>query len=196
MLDSYVNGGDIYTTVGDTMGVDRKAGKVLVLSMAYGAGPDKIAQQIGCSSTEAKQLLNDFAQKFSSVDKYRLRVVGTTRNSRPPVVTTIFGRRRYLPDILSRDPGRQRSAERQAFNTRIQGSAADIIKLAMVRAHALLPKEARLILTIHDELVTLTPTNLADETVAAIKEAMEGINVLKVPLVADIKVVQRWGEAK
>jgi DNA polymerase I-like protein with 3'-5' exonuclease and polymerase domains len=196
MIDSYLNGGDIYTTVGETVGVDRKAGKVLVLSMAYGAGPDKIAQQIGCSPKEAKELLKEFSAKFPSIDSYRVRVVGTTRNGRPPVVTTLFGRRRYLPEILSRDPGIQRGAERQAFNTRIQGSAADIIKLAMVRAHALLPQGAKLILTIHDELVTMCPTALVDDASAAIQEAMEGINVLKVPLVADIKVVQRWGEAK
>ena len=196
MIDSYVNGGDIYTTVGETVGVDRKAGKVLVLSMAYGAGPDKIASQIGCSPKDAKALLTEFSAKFPSVDSYRARVIGTTRNGRPPVVTTLFGRRRYLPEILSRDPGLQRGAERQAFNTRIQGSAADIIKLAMVRAHALLPKEARLILTIHDELVTLTPNEVVDEASEAIREAMEGINVLKVPLVADLKVVTRWGEAK
>jgi DNA polymerase-1 len=87
-------------------------------------------------------------------------------------------------------------AERQAFNTKIQGSAADIIKLAMIRAHSLIPKEAKLILTVHDELVTLTPDRLVEDTKAAIKEAMEGINLLEVPLVADITVVDRWGEAK
>jgi DNA polymerase I-like protein with 3'-5' exonuclease and polymerase domains len=196
MISSYLDGGDIYTTVGETVGVDRKAGKVLVLSMAYGAGPDKIAQQIGCSSKDAKNLLDEFSAKFPSVDGYRARVVGTTRNSRPPVVTTIFGRRRYLPEILSRDPILRRGAERQAFNTRIQGSAADIIKLAMVRAHDMLPNEAKLMLTIHDELVTLTPTSKSEETAAAIKEAMEDIQVLKVPLVADIKIVKKWGDAK
>jgi DNA polymerase-1 len=66
----------------------------------------------------------------------------------------------------------------------------------MVRAHSLIPKEAKLILTVHDELVTLAPDNLVEETKAAIKEAMEGINLLEVPLIADITVVQRWGEAK
>jgi DNA polymerase-1 len=66
----------------------------------------------------------------------------------------------------------------------------------MVRAHSLIPKEAKLILTVHDELVTLTPDNLLEETETAIREAMEGINLLDVPLIADVKVVQRWGEAK
>ena len=194
MLENYKTGGDIYTTVGDTMGVSRKAGKVLVLAMAYGVGPDKISRQIGCSVQEAKQLLTDFAAKFHSVDAYRAKVVGVTRTL--GYVSTIKKRRRYLPDIKSRVASFRASAERQAFNTRIQGSAADIIKLAMIRAYERIPKEARLILTVHDEIVTLTPDSKVNETREAIREAMEGINFLQVPLVADIKIVQRWGEAK
>jgi DNA polymerase I-like protein with 3'-5' exonuclease and polymerase domains len=194
MVKNYVDGGDIYTTVGDTMGVDRKAGKVLVLAMAYGVGPDKIARSIGCTVPEAKKLLNDFSEKFSSVDKYRGRVVGVARNK--GYVTTILKRRRYLPEINSRQVGYRASAERQAFNTRIQGSAADVIKLAMIRAHKMIPSEAKLILTVHDELVTLTPDHLVDKTTEAIREAMEGITLIPIPLIADIKVVQKWGEAK
>ena len=196
MMSNYLEGKDIYTTVGDTMGVDRKAGKVLVLSMAYGVGPDKIARSIGCSVTEAKDLLTNFSKTFSSVNKYRLKVLAVTRASNPAYVYTILGRKRYLPEINSNDRMIRAGAERQAFNTRIQGSAADIIKLAMVRAHGLLPKESKLILTVHDELVTLCPDHLVKETEDAIRTAMEGIDILNVPLIADITTVQRWGEAK
>ena len=194
MIKNYLDGGDIYTTVGDTMGVDRKAGKVLVLAMAYGVGPDKIARQIGCTITDAKDLLGRFAAKFPSVNTYRVRVIAATRAKK--YVTTLMGRKRYLPEIASSDFGLRAGAERQAFNTRIQGSAADIMKLAMIRAHAMIPKEAKLLLTVHDELVTLTPEHLKDETEKAIRDAMEGINLLDVPLIADVKIVQRWGEAK
>jgi DNA polymerase-1 len=196
MMNNYLEGGDIYTTVGDTMGVDRKAGKVLVLAMAYGVGPDKIARQIGCTLTEARDLLSNFGSKFSSVNSYRAKVIGITRLNNPHYVSTILGRRRYLPEISSKDHFLRSSAERQAFNTRIQGSAADIIKLAMIRAHEMLPAGASMLLTVHDELVTLTPNDKIEESVAAIREAMEGIDLLKVPLVADIKTVDRWGEAK
>jgi DNA polymerase I-like protein with 3'-5' exonuclease and polymerase domains len=196
MLDNYLKGKDIYTTVGETMGVDRKAGKVLVLAMAYGVGPDKISRQIGCSINEARDLLSRFGAEFSSVSSYRVKVIGATRVSSPPCVTTILGRKRYLPDLNSSDHFLRSAAERQAFNTRIQGSAADIIKLAMVRAYKRLPEGARLLLTVHDELVTLAPNDRVDDTVSAIREAMEGIELLSVPLVADIKVVDRWGEAK
>ena len=176
------------------MGVDRKAGKVLVLAMAYGVGPDKISTQIGCTITQARKLLDDFSEKFNAVNKYRIMVVGSTRQR--GYVTTLLGRRRYLPEINSKNFGEKAGAERQAFNTRIQGSAADIIKLAMVRAQDMIPKESRLLLTVHDELVTLTPDNKAEETAERIREAMEGINLLDVPLIADVKVVQKWGEAK
>jgi len=197
MMDNYINGKDIYTTVGDTMGVDRKAGKVLVLAMAYGVGPDKIASQIGCTKTEARDLLDRFASEFSSISKYRAKVIGSTKMAKPvPCVKTITGRRRYLPEIMSRDNGFRAGAERQAFNTKIQGSAADIIKIAMVRAHTMIPKESKIILTVHDELVLTTPAEMAEETAEKLREAMENIQVLKVPLVADVKIVDRWGEAK
>lgn len=194
MLKNYRDGGDIYVLVGDSMGVNRKAGKVLVLSMAYGIGPDKIAKDIGCSVTEAKKLLNDFAAKFPAITRYKAKVIGLTRNK--GYVTTILNRRRYIPDITSKVHSFRSSGERQAFNTRIQGSAADLMKLAMIRAHNSLPEGAKLILTVHDELVTLTPDDKVEATVEAIREAMEGITLLPIPLIADISVVTRWGDAK
>lgn len=197
MCGAYMNGEDIYTTIGSTMGVDRKAGKVLVLSLAYGVGPEKIAGSIGCSVPEARQLLDTFAAKFPSVGKYKRHVISESRKRGPiPYALTYLNRRRYLPELRSNAIRDRSRAERQAFNTVIQGSAADLIKLAMVRAHRLIPTGSNIILTIHDELVTVTPNELIEETTAAIKEAMEGINALHVPLLADIKVVDKWGDAK
>ena len=158
---------------------------------------DKIAKSIGCTITEARDLLDRFAAQFSSVSKYRAKVIGATKAGKPVAhIKTLTGRRRYLPEIMSRDPGVRAGAERQAFNTKIQGSAADIIKIAMVRAHKMIPKEAKIILTVHDELVLTTPAEIAEETAEALRQAMEEIQVLKVPLIADVKIVDRWGEAK
>ena len=197
MVDAYKNGEDIYTTIGNTMGVDRKAGKVLVLALAYGVGPDKIAREIGCSLTEARDLLDSFGKKFPAVARYKRQVISDCRRQTPiPYVSTLLKRRRYLPDLRAKDQWTRAKAERQAFNTMIQGSAADLIKVAMVRAQAMIPVESSLILTVHDELVTITPDHLAEETMEAIREAMEGINVLSIPLIADVKLVSRWGEAK
>lgn len=197
MLDTYMSGGDIYTAIGDTMGVDRKAGKVLVLSIAYGVGPDKISNQIGCSVDEARDLLNDFSDKFKNIGRLKALTIRTARRKSPvPYVLTVTGRRRYLPELKADIKWMVSKAERQAFNTLIQGSAADIMKIAMVRAHRMVPEQARLILTVHDELVTVTPEDLADETAEAIRLAMEGVSFLRVPLVADVKVVDKWGDAK
>jgi DNA polymerase I-like protein with 3'-5' exonuclease and polymerase domains len=201
LVNNYLTGGDIYTTIGDTMGVDRKAGKVLVLAISYGVGPDKIASSIGCGVNDAKKLLRDFEAKFSSIPRYKAKVVRFAKQSGPvPFVETIFGRRRYIPDLLSKEQGLLSRAERQAFNTVIQGSAADIMKLALVRAHSCFINEPRInvVLTVHDELVTIAPEELAEEAAEAIKNSMEGINlkVLNVPLIAEPKVVDKWGEAK
>lgn len=197
MLDTYTTGADLYTAIGDKMGVTRSVGKTLVLAMSYGVGPDKIASSIGCSVDEARDLLGEFESRFPAVSEYRYKLISNARKRKPvPYVATLLGRRRYLPDLNSRQTSERARAERQAFNTRIQGSAADIIKLAMVRADYLLPEGAHLILTVHDELVTSAPDQIVEETAQAIREAMEGINTLKVPLLAEMAVVRKWGDAK
>ena len=201
MLENYLTGGDLYTTIGNTMGLDRKAGKVLVLAMSYGVGPDKIAQSIGCTVTEARKLLDDFTKKFNDIQKYRAKVIRqAVANGSVPFVETIFGRRRYIPDLKSGDKGLKNRAERQAFNTMIQGSAADLMKLAIVRAHSCFLDEpdVNVILTIHDELVVVAREDLADEAAEAVRESMEGIKLSEiiVPLIAEVKVVDKWGDGK
>ena len=201
MMKNYLEGGDIYTTIGNTMGVDRKAGKVLVLAMSYGVGPEKIAQSIGCSVKEAKDLLDRFSKQFHDIAKYKARVVRLAASQAPtPYVTTLFGRRRYIPDLKSREPGLKSRAERQAFNTVIQGSAADIMKLAIVRAHSCFVDEpgANVVLTVHDELVTVAREDLAEDVAEAIRESMEGIRLpeITVPLIAEAHIVDKWGDGK
>jgi DNA polymerase I-like protein with 3'-5' exonuclease and polymerase domains len=201
MMDNYLNGKDIYTTIGDTVGLDRKAGKVLVLAMSYGVGPDKIASSLGLSLDSAKKLLNDFTERFSDIAKYKAKVIRMASQQSPvPFVETLMGRRRYIPDLRSVDRGLKSRADRQAFNTVIQGSAADIMKLAIIRAHSCFIDEpdVNVVLTVHDELVTVAREDLANETAEAIRESMEGIKMrdITVPLIADVKIVDKWGEAK
>jgi len=202
LMENYLSGGDVYTTIGDTMGVDRKAGKVLVLAISYGVGPDKIAASIGCTLKEAKDLLNRFEEKFSSIAKYKAYVIRMAKQmpGNVPYVETMFGRRRYIPELNAKDFSSLGRAERQAFNTMIQGSAADLMKLALVRAHSCFinEKDVNVILTVHDELVTIAPEDRAEEVAEAIRESMEGIHLQKisVPLIADVKIVDKWGEAK
>lgn len=201
LVDNYLNGGDIYTTIGDTMKVERKVGKMLVLAISYGVGPDKIASSIGCSMREAQDLMNRFEAEFKSISKYKARVVRRAKEQKPmPFASTIFGRRRYIPELKSKDNRLLARAERQAFNTVIQGSAADIMKLALVRAHSCFVDEPdiNVILTVHDELVTSTPEHMADDVADAIRTSMEDIKLeqMVVPLIADINIVDKWGQAK
>lgn len=196
LTNNYLTGGDIYTTIGDTMGVSRQAGKVLVLAMMYGVGPDKISKSIGCKLKEAKDLLDRFVEEFPAIARYKSKVIKEAKLLPTPAVRTLSGRIRYIPDLNSTENGLRAAAERQAFNTKIQGTAADLIKIAMVRAYERLPEGSKMILTVHDEIVTLSPDSLVDASVEAIKDAMENAVDWEIPTVAGIKVVQRWGEAK
>jgi DNA polymerase I-like protein with 3'-5' exonuclease and polymerase domains len=200
-LEYYRSGKDLYVAIGDVMGVERKVGKMLVLAISYGVGPEKIARSIGCSEKEAKELIEQFSEEFPDIIKYKHQVVRLARQKSPiPYVDTIFGRRRYLPELKSQDNIQKFRAERQAFNTKIQGSAADLMKLALVRAHSCFIDEpdVNVVLTVHDELVTVAREDLAEEAAEAIRESMEGVHLpeIKVPLIADVKIVDRWGEAK
>ena len=200
-LEYYNTGKDMYVAIGDVMGVERKVGKMLVLAISYGVGPEKIARSIGCSEKEARDLIDQFSEEFPDIIKYKNQVIRLARQKSPvPYVDTIFGRRRYLPDLASKDNVFKYRAERQAFNTKIQGSAADLMKLALIRAHSCFVDEpnVNVVLTVHDELVTVAREDLAEETAEAIRESMEGVNLpeIKVPLIADVKIVDKWGEAK
>jgi DNA polymerase I-like protein with 3'-5' exonuclease and polymerase domains len=177
----------------------RQVAKGINFAVVYGAGPDTVAAQAGITTKEAKRFLEIHQQMFPEIYRFKNEVLEVCRSRRPPHVKTLLGRYRRLPVIWSQDRGVRGEAERQAVNSLIQGSAADLIKLAMVREHAMLPPDMKLILSVHDELVTIAPEERADECVEIVREAMlgEGIQKLvKVPLTSDIKVVDRWAEAK
>ena len=185
----------------DVMGVERKVGKMLVLAISYGVGPEKIARSIGCSEKEARDLIDQFSEEFPDILKYKSKVIRMARQNSPiPYVETIFGRRRYLPELKSVENGLKFRAERQAFNTMIQGSAADLMKLALVRAHSCFVDEpdVNVVLTVHDELVTVAREDLAEQAAEAIRESMEGVRIpeIKVPLIAEVKIVDKWGDGK
>ena len=196
MLEAYRAGEDVYQTVADRMGVGRFAGKTLVLSIAYGVGAPKISADIGCSVPEARDLMDYFAKSFPRVVAHKKQVVAKVRETQ--YSETIFGRRRYL-DIRSRDDELRAYAERQAYNHLIQGSAADIMKIALVNIHAALPEKATMLMTVHDEVVISVPYDLVEEVESIVKVEMEASRPAKfitVPLVAEVKSGYRWSDAK
>lgn len=199
MVKAFLDKEDIYTAIADPLGFPRSAGKLLILAMAYGVGPDKIANSLGISMTAARQLIADFERKFPTLVRHKQAVIKQAASRRPrPYSTTVLGRRRYLWELLSRDRGEYGSGERRAYNHLIQGSAGDAMKIALIRIDRTLPPGSELLLTVHDEVVVLAPLAEVDEAAAAVKTGMEGVSLpgITVPLLAEVKIVDRWGEAK
>ena len=174
-------------------------GKRINFLIGYGGGANLLAETARIPLKEARHIMAMHQEAFPEIYEYKANLIRTARKRNPPHIRTLTGRMRRIPDLRSSDQYWRGRAERQIVNSHIQGSAADLIKIAMVRTHRLLPPEAKLILTVHDELVTMVPEALVEESVAAVREGMlgEGIQeLISVPLKADIKVVNRWSEAK
>jgi len=189
----------------------RSAAKTLNFAIVYGAGPDKVANMLGMTLDEAKELLANHRKAFPEIYKFKAAVIRAAKKRDIPHIKTIMGRVRRVWDLRVDNPELQWRvwrAERQLFNSLIQGSLGDIIKLAMVRLHKLLKedaeqnpgKEIELILSVHDELVLTCPEDRVSVGSALLREAMLGSEIqdlIHVPLdVGDVAVVDRWSDAK
>lgn len=191
---------DIHQLTGDRIGKGRKAGKTMNFAVLYGMGPHSIADAIGVPKEEGRRYLLRFFAGYPGVDRLITRTKEQAR--RDGFVTTIIGRRRYLPGIRSRDKEKRGASERRAFNTAVQGSAADIIKIAMRNVDRRLRKEgwfgrdAFQLIQVHDELLAEVRDDLADEVAVCFREELEGCVKLAVPLVAEPGLGANWAEAK
>ncbi len=174
----------------------RKAAKNINFGIIYGQGPKKLAVSTGVSEVEARAFIDDYFKTYPSIKKFKRDVLAGCRSR--GYVETILGRRRYLDGIYSEDHVTRASAERMAVNTVIQGSAADIIKLAMLEVYTVIEKQllpAKLLLQVHDELVFEVSTAVDINNVCnQIKAIMEGVVDLCVPLRADVKYGPSWGD--
>ncbi|MCM1298606.1 MAG: DNA polymerase I [[Eubacterium] siraeum] len=171
----------------------RSRAKAVNFGIVYGIGAFSLSKDIKVSVAEAKQYIDAYLAKYSGVDAF---MKNTVKNAEQNLyVETMFGRRRYIPDINASNKIVQAAAKRIAMNTPIQGTAADIIKLAMIKVYQRLKKEklpARLILQVHDELIVEAEEQAAEETARLLKEEMEGCVKLAVPLTADVKIGKTW----
>ena len=180
----------------------RQAAKAINFAVVYGAGPDKVASMAGVSVTRAKQILLTHEREFPEIYKFKDRALEVCRSRKPPHLVTLEGRKRRLPAVNASNFKTRGKAERQAINSLIQGSAADVIKVAMIRLNNSLATSGtggKLLLTVHDELVTRVHNDYADECAAVVREAMVGPGIqsmVQVPLNIDLKVVDKWSEAK
>lgn len=179
--------------------VERTTSKNTNFATVYGAGVDKIATMSKIPLEQAKSFQALHRRMLPRVYQFTDDVVRVCRSRRPPHVKTLLGRKRRLPTIHAKNDSLRLEAERQAVNSVIQGSAADINKLAMVRIDRTSPSWMWLLLNVHDEFVVSVPERHVDEGAEILEEAMVGAGIsdlMDVPLRTDVKAVDRWSEAK
>ena len=174
----------------------RSRAKAVNFGIAYGQGAFGLSQVLSIPRGEAKQIIDEYFEQFPGVKRYMETQIGFARTH--GYVRTMLDRRRYLPDINSANQTVRAAAERIAINAPMQGTAADVIKLAMVRIHDRILREglkSRLLLQVHDELVLDVELSEAENVKALVKEHMEGALQLDVPLVVDMQLGKNWLEA-
>ncbi len=175
----------------------RRHAKVINFGIAYGMSSYGLSRDLNISRQEADEYIDKYFTRFSGVKMYMKEVKRQAKKK--GYVETMFNRRRYIPDINSRNYHRRRFAERTAINTPIQGSAADIMKMAMIDLYDALSRTelaAHLLLQVHDEVVLEVEKEDLAETAALVKEKMENTVSLTVPLIVDIQVGENWRDKK
>jgi len=174
----------------------RRLAKVINYGIVYGMGSARAARELGVSNAAAATYIQEYFRRYAGVRQFIDRTIAEARER--GWVSTILGRRRYLPELGARDAAVRQFAERAATNTPIQGSAADLIKLAMITVHRRLRAgglAARLLLQVHDELVLEAPASEAAAVGDLVRDAMEHVWPLRVPLRVDVRSGANWAEA-
>jgi len=178
-----------------TLEMRRKA-KVVNFGIMYGAGPYRMSNELSISVEEGAELIDNYFQKYPGINNYITQTIAQAREQK--YVTTLLGRRRYLPDIDAANRNVREAAERAAINMPIQGTAADMIKLAMIKIQREMEGQgfrSRMILQIHDELVFEVEHDELDDLRSLVKSTMEEALKIDVPIVVDIGVAKDWFDA-
>ena len=206
LLEAFRNGEDIHTrTASEIFDVPkewvtpelRSRAKAVNFGLIYGISGFGLSRNTGVSRREAAEFIEKYFRKYPGVKRFMDEFAA--EGVRNGYARTLLGRRRYLPELQSQKAPVREFGKRAAMNTPVQGTAADIIKLAMVRVDRMLRKagmQSRLILQVHDELLLECPPEEAEQAAALLKEAMEGAVTLRVPLVAEVHRGKNWAEAK
>ena len=173
----------------------RRDAKAVNFGIVYGISGFGLAQQLGISRGEAEKYIKNYFARYTGVKKFIDDTIAEVRQT--GVTRTLFGRERAIPDINSRNPNARGFAERTAVNSPLQGTAADLIKLAMVRIdNRLAGMQSKMLLQVHDELVFECAPEEVEAVSALVKREMEGARELNVPLAVDVGVGANWRDAK
>ncbi|MDR2589638.1 MAG: DNA polymerase I [Oscillospiraceae bacterium] len=206
MLAAFENGEDIHTVtasqvfnvpISKVTPTERFRAKAVNFGIVYGISAFSLANDIGVNQKEAKAYIDSYFEKYSSVQNYMKDIIKTA--AKQGYVSTLFGRRRDLPELKSSNFNTRSFGERVALNMPIQGTAADIMKIAMLNVSNRLKKEklaAKIILQVHDELIVECPDSESEVVSAILREEMENAAKLSVPLVAETRVGKSWYDAK
>ena len=206
MQNAFRSGLDIHAvTASQVFGVaqenvtplQRRHAKAVNFGIVYGISEFSLAEDIGVSRWEAKAYIDSYLANYHGVREYMKNVVAQAREQ--GYTQTLYGRKRYIPELKSANFNIRSGAERIALNTPIQGTAADLIKLAMIRVDKALKAEfpeAKLLLQVHDELIVECPQGIAGDVAALVSREMEQVAQLSVPLTAEAKIGKSWFEAK
>lgn len=206
LIDSFMAEEDIHRrTASEIFGVpledvtpaQRSSAKAINFGLIYGKQAFSLGKELGISRSEAQSYIDMYFSRYPKVSEYMHDVVAEAKKD--GYTTTLYGRRRYIPELNSRNGMLRQSGERIALNTPIQGTAADIMKVAMIRVYNKLKAEshrAHLILQIHDELIIDAPKDEADTLMTMLIDEMENAAALKVPLVVDAHMGHSWYELK
>ena len=206
MRQAFIDNMDIHTvTASQVFGVpadqvtalQRRHAKAVNFGIVYGISEFSLADDIGVSRYQAKDYIDSYLSNYHGVRDYMKQVVADAREH--GYTQTIYGRRRYIPEIKSANFNIRQGAERIALNTPIQGTAADLIKLAMIHVDKALQEnypQAKLLLQVHDELIVECPEAIAEDVAKLVSEQMQKVAQLTVPLVADAKWGKSWFDAK
>lgn len=206
LMTSFASGEDVHkTTASAVYGVPpeavtsdmRRQAKVFNFGLMYGMSAYGLSQSLGISAAEAAEFIETYFRKFPGVAAYMeaMKILAREKG----YVETEFGRRRYIPEIMSQNRNLAQSGERMAINMPIQGLEADIVKLAMIRVSETLPSyggQARMLLQVHDELIFEVREDLAGKFATEIKNVMEAAYRLRVPLIAETAIGRDWGSLK
>jgi DNA polymerase-1 len=206
MQEAFTSGLDVHTATAaqvfavapeQVTSLQRRHAKAVNFGIVYGISEFSLAEDIGVSRWEAKNYIDSYLAHYAGVRRYMKQVVEEARDR--GYTQTMFGRRRYIPELKSSNFNVRSGAERMTLNTPIQGTAADLIKLAMIRVENALNEhfpEAKLLLQVHDELIVECPEAIAEDVAAMVSREMESIAKLNVPLQAEAKIGKSWYEAK
>ena len=206
MQEAFCSGMDIHTATAaqvfgvameDVTALQRRHAKAVNFGIVYGISEFSLAEDIGVSRYEAREYIDSYLANYRGVRAYMKKVVEDAREI--GYTQTLYGRKRYIPELKSSNFNVRSGAERIALNTPIQGTAADLIKLAMIQVEKTLNEhhpEAELLLQVHDELIVECPEEIAPQVAELISREMQNVAQLRVPLTAEAKFGKSWYEAK